>query len=139
MKYYRTEKTGDFTMISNSFIRDKQLSFKAKGVMILILSLPDSWNLSVKGLTAFAKEGRDTVIAAIHELEAAGYIERREVRDKKGRFRTVGYTVYENGRKPTIPDHKEDAVPPSGRDPPDTDFPESDFPESVFPDTDFPT
>ncbi len=131
MNCCRTEKTGNFTMISNSFIRDKQLSFKAKGVMILILSLPDSWNLSVKGLTAFAKEGRDTVIAAIHELEAAGDIERREVRDKKGRFRTVGYTVYENGRDPK---HKEESVTPLGRDPPDTDFP-----ESVFPDTDFPT
>ena len=134
MKCYRTEKTGDFTMISNSFIRDTQLSFKAKGVMILILSFPDSWNITVKGLTAFSKESRDAVITAIRELEAAGYIERRVIRDNNGCYRTVGYTVYEKGRKTDVSGYKRESATPSGRDPPDTDFP-----ESVFPDSDSPT
>ena len=121
-------------MISNSFIRNKKLSIKAKWVMILILSFPDSWNISVKGLTVYLKESRDTVISALHELEAAGYIERRDVRDRNGRYRTVEYAVYENGKTSAVPTGKKEPITPSGRDPPDTDFP-----ESVFPDPDSPT
>ena len=126
MECYRTEKTSEFTIISNSLIRDKQLSFGAKCVLNLILSFPDNWNITVKGLTAYCKEGRDAVTSAIHELEAAGYIERHTVRDKNGRFRTVGYAVYEDGKKPWLT-------------PPNPDQPNPDYPESVSPNPDFPT
>ena len=125
-QFYRTEKKRDFTIYSNSLVRDKQLSFGAKGVLNVILSFPDSWNITVKGLTAYCKEGRDAVTSAIHELEAAGYIERHTVRDKNGRFRTVGYAVYEDGKKP-------------GVTPPNSNLPKADSPESVSPNTDFPT
>ena len=125
-QFYRTEKKRDFTIISNSLIRDKELSLGAKGVLNVILSFSDNWNISVKGLTAHLKEGRDAVTSAIHELEAEGYIERHTVRDKNGRFRTVGYAVYEDGKK-------------QGVTPPDPEQPNPDFPESVLPNPDFPT
>ena len=125
-QFYRTEKKRDFTIISNSLIRDKELSLGAKGVLNVILSFSDNWNISVKGLTAHLKEGRDAVTSAIHELEAAGYIERHTVRDKNGRFRTMGYAVYEGGKKP-------------GVTLPNSNLPKADSPESVSPNTDFPT
>ena len=125
-QFYRTEKKRDFTIISNSLIRDKELSLGAKGVLNVILSFSDNWNISVKGLTAHLKEGRDAVTSAIHELEAAGYIERHTVRDKNGRFRTMGYAVYEGGKKP-------------GVTLPNSNLPKADSPASVSPNTDFPT
>ncbi len=95
MTVVRVEKTRDFTVMSNAHLRDKALSFKAKGVMSFMLSLPEDWNYSVEGLALFASDGRDAVNTAVRELAAAGYVERRQAHDERGRMAGYEYVVHE--------------------------------------------
>lgn len=73
MAVIRVEKNKNYTVMSNVHLRDKALSLKAKGLLSLILSLPDDWQYNVKGLAAISKEGRSGITSALQELEAAGY------------------------------------------------------------------
>ena len=68
MAIFRVEKKTDFTIMSNNHFRDKNLSWKAKGLLSTILSLPEDWDYSLTGLTALSKDGRDSSNAAIKEL-----------------------------------------------------------------------
>lgn len=74
MAVIRVEKNKNYTVMSNVHLRDKALSLKAKGLLSLILSLPDDWQYNVKGLAAISKEGRSGITSALQELEAAGYV-----------------------------------------------------------------
>ena len=76
MSVYRVEKTGNFTIMSNRHLQDRRLSLKAKGLLSYMLSLPDDWDYSVRGLAVCCKEGADAIRHAIHELEANGYLRR---------------------------------------------------------------
>ena len=91
----RVEKTRGYTVMSNHHLRDKGLSLKSKGLLSVILSLPDGWDYTVEGLAAICLEGRDAVRSAIQELEAAGYVRRERVREKSGRLGGCDYTVFE--------------------------------------------
>ena len=72
-KISRESKRSDFVQVSREPYRDKQMSLKARGLLITILSLPDDWNFSVKGLCSVTKESRESVMGAIRELTDLGY------------------------------------------------------------------
>ena len=100
MAICRVERTGDFTTMSNHHLRNMDISLKAKGLLSVMLSLPDNWDYTIKGLSCINKEGLDSIRSTIQELELAGYIERRRTRDTRGRFFTSEYIIRE---KPITP------------------------------------
>lgn len=73
---FRVQKTKDFTVMSNHHLKNKDLSLRSKGLLSFMLSLPEDWDYSLKGLATLNKEGIDAIRSAINELEAFGYIER---------------------------------------------------------------
>lgn len=77
---FRVEKVKDYTTISNYHLRDKGLSLKAKGLLTLILALPEDWNFTIRGLSAICKEGAESIGTALKELEKGGYLVRKRVR-----------------------------------------------------------
>ena len=95
MAVFRVQKTQNYTIMSNHHLRNKALSLKSKGLLSLMLSLPEDWDYTTRGLASICKEGVDSVCATVRELEAAGYIIRRRVRDKNGQMRGMEYTVLE--------------------------------------------
>ena len=94
MGVIRVEKTSNYTIMSNHHLRDKSLSLKAKGLMSLMLSLPDDWDYSVAGLVAIVSEGETAVRGAIKELVNNGYLVRERVYEN-GRIIDWDYTLYE--------------------------------------------
>ena len=126
MAVYRVQRTRDYTVMSNYHLKDKNLTLKSKGLLSMILSLPDEWNYTTRGLAAICKEGVDAIGSALKELETAGYIVRRQLRGANGRITDTEYIIYEQ------PHPKEDAAPDTL--PPDTDSPDTENPEVVFPD-----
>ena len=95
MAVCRVERTGDYTTMSNHHLRNEKLSLKAKGLLSLMLSLPETWDYTVKGLAHISKEGVDGITGTIKELEQAGYVERHRIRDSAGRLRTTEYIIRE--------------------------------------------
>lgn len=83
----------DFTVVPNILLRDKRLSYKAKGIFLQIISVPEDWNFSVKGLTQLAKESTGAVTSGLRELEACGYLEWTKSRTAFNRF-TVEVNVF---------------------------------------------
>lgn len=130
MAVYRVQRTRDYTVMSNYHLKDKNLTLKSKGLLSMILSLPDEWNYTTRGLAAICKEGVDAIGSALKELETAGYIVRRQLRGANGRITDTEYIIYEQ------PHPKEDAAPDTP--PPDTDSPDTENPDVVFPDMDTP-
>ena len=82
-------------------LRNKNLSLKAKGLLSQMLSLPDDWDYTLKGLAAINKESVDAIRTAIWELEDAGYVVRTRVRDERGCLRGCDYYVYEYPQTPS--------------------------------------
>lgn len=129
MAIFRVAKTRDYTVMSNYHLRDKNLTLKAKG----LLSLPEDWNYTTRGLAAICKEGVDSIGAALRELESAGYLSRHRLRDKSGRISDTEYVVYESPCKETEADSPDKVS--QGTDGPDTDSPCTENPYMVSPDT----
>jgi len=91
---YRTNKITNYTKIDNKYLEDKNISLKAKGLLTLILSLPDSWKFNIKGLCLLCKESKDVVRSAIKELKENHYVEIEKYYDDNGRF-CYEYCIYE--------------------------------------------
>lgn len=89
-------KNANYTTISNVFLRDKELSLKAKGLLATILSLPENWDFSIKGICATIKEGTTAVYSAINELKEHGYCKVVTYRNEKGMIVGNDYTFYED-------------------------------------------
>lgn len=141
MAIFRVAKTRDYTVMSNYHLRDKNLSLKAKGLLSLILSLPEDWNYTTRGLAAICKEGVDSIGAALRELESAGYLTRRRLRDRSGRISDTEYVVYESPHKETeadMPDADSPDRAPQGTDEPDMASPCTEIPYMVPSDTEIP-
>ncbi len=103
MAVFRVEKARDYTVMANHHLRNTALSLKAKGLLSLMLSLPDDWDYTLKGLAKICRDGEDSIAAAVKELEEAGYIVRQRVRDSKGRVGEMEYTILEHPRDNTSP------------------------------------
>ena len=85
MAVFRIEKTRDYTVMSNHHLRNVGLSLKSKGLLSMMLSLPEDWNYTTRGLAKICKEGTDSIGSALKELERAGYIVRNRLRAAKAR------------------------------------------------------
>lgn len=95
MAVFRVEKTRDYTVMANHHLRNTELSLKAKGLLSLMLSLPENWDYTTKGLSFICKDGIDSINATVRELETHGYIIRRRLRNEKGQLTTTEYTIME--------------------------------------------
>ncbi len=93
--FFRVQKTQDFTVMSNHHLKNPQLSLKAKGLLSFILSLPNDWDLSVRGLQKFTKEGYESLANTLRELVKFGYIVRKQIQNEKGQFTGYCYEVHE--------------------------------------------
>ena len=95
MTVFRVEKNRGYTVMSNHHLRNKALSLKAKGLLSQMLSLPEDWDYTLKGLSLISRESIDAIRTAVWELEKAGYIRREQGRDPKGKMADMVYTIYE--------------------------------------------
>ena len=122
MAVYRVQRTRDYTVMSNYHLKDKGLTLKSKGLLSMILSLPEEWNYTTRGLASICKEGVDAIGSALKELETAGYIVRRQLRGTNGRITDTEYIIYEQPQP-----KKPDMLPPDTENPdmvkPDTEKP----------------
>ena len=127
MAVFRIERTRDYTVMSNHHLRNEKLSLKAKGLLSMMLSLPEDWNYTTRGLAKICKEGVDAIGGALRELETAGYIVRHQLRDRQGRISDTEYVIYEQPQ-PKNPDTPQ----------PDTGSPDTENPDMEKPDTEKP-
>ena len=125
MAVFRIEKTRDYTVMSNHHLRDTGLSLKSKGLLSMMLSLPEDWNYTTRGLAKICKEGTDSIGSALKELERAGYIVRNRLRDSKGKIVDVEYVIYETPHPPESDGPCEDE--------PDTEHPDTENPDMDTP------
>ena len=102
MSVMRIHKTKNFTVMSNYHFKERGMSLKAKGLLSLMLSLPDDWNYSISGLVKLSKDGKDSVMSALAELETFGYLTRERIQNDRGQFSGVEYNIYEEPQ-PQIP------------------------------------
>ena len=75
MPVCRIMKENNYTRVSNHYLRDNSLSFKAKGLLTLMLSLPEDWDYTITGLAQFTADGRVSIASTIRELELMGHID----------------------------------------------------------------
>ena len=99
---FRVEKRQGYTIMSNHHLRNAELTLKAKGLLSQMLSLPENWDYTLKGLSLINKESIDAIRTAIWELERAGYITRKQGRDEKGKMAAIEYTIYEQPQEKAI-------------------------------------
>ena len=123
MAVFRVEKNKGYTVMSNYHLRDMRLSLKAKGMLSLMLSLPEDWDYSLRGLTKICREGIDAIRVAVKELEDCGYIRREQGRKSGGQMAGIVYTIYE---QPCLEN-------------PNTGNPNTENPYTEKPDTENPT
>ena len=95
MSVVRVHKNANFTIMSNHHFKEKKMSLKAKGLLSLMLSLPEDWNYSISGLVTLSKDGKDSVMSALGELETFGYLERTRMINSKGQFSGIEYNIFE--------------------------------------------
>lgn len=95
MAVIRTIKNENYTTMRNTHLRDKNLSLKAKGLLSMMLSLPDKWHYSVKGLEGICKESKNTINSVLNELEDNNYLVRRR-RYCNGKISEWEYIIFEN-------------------------------------------
>ena len=110
MAVFRVEKTKDFTIMSNHHLRNTELSLKAKGLLSLMLSLPEDWDYTTKGLAHICKDGVDSITTALKELERHGYLTRQRLRYENGQLGDIEYTIHEKpvtAEKPAVPPKRE--------------------------------
>ena len=132
MGVFRVDKTKNYTVMSNYHFRDKRLSFKAKGLLSFMLSLPDDWDYSVQGLITTAKDGRDSVTSGLKELEHYGYLKREAIREK-GIIKDWNYIIYEQPEQLSCKTTGNTQLEPDTENPkvdnkPDTENPDTEKP-----------
>lgn len=131
MAVIRVKKNQNFTTMSNYHLRDTELSLKAKGMLSMFLSLPETWEFSVNGLTKICKEGRDTVLTTLQELETKGYVFRKQSRDENGKLGKMEYIIYESPEDRPQLEKPQSENPTTGK--PITELPTTDKPMTDSP------
>lgn len=91
----RVHRTKGYTVMSNYHLMDTRLSLKEKGMLSMMLALPDTWHYTGRGLTELSKDGRDSTLKTIKSLEGYGYIHREELRGENGEYTGILYHIYE--------------------------------------------
>lgn len=111
MSVFRVEKNKGYTVMSNHHLRNHTLSLNAKGLLSQMLSLPEDWDYTLKGLAQINRESIDAIREAVRELEQAGYIARSRERDARGCLRGTIYTIYEQPQTQPAPEEPVQAAP----------------------------
>lgn len=118
MNIITRKRNSNYTTISNVFLRDIRLSCKAKGILAVIMGLPDDWDFSIRGILSITKEGRDAVYSAIKELKDYGYCEVSEQKDNNGKFKGYSYCFSDEALLQPYPENP---------------YPENPLPENPLP------
>ncbi len=143
MAVFRVERTNNYTVMSNYHLRDKSLSLKAKGLLSLMLSLPEDWDYTLTGLARISLEGKDAIRAAVVELEKAGYIQRSQTTGRDGKFSNNEYIIRERpiaeNPSPEGPSSEEPSPEEPSSEEPSPEEPSSDQPLSENPTTEKPS
>lgn len=103
MSVFRIEKTNNYTVMSNYHLREKEMTLKAKGLLSLMLSLPNDWDYTIEGLVTICKENETAVKSTLKELKDFGYLKILKVQNQKGQFE-YEYNIYEKpqSKKPEV-------------------------------------
>ena len=104
MSVFRINKTKNYTVMSNHHLREKKMSLKAKGLLSMMLSLPDDWNYSIAGLVSICKENETAIKSTLKELSDFGYVRIDKLPPSKtesGRFEYI-YNIYEEPQKQQV-------------------------------------
>lgn len=125
----RTKRTDNFTVVRNEYLQDVNLSWKAKGLITYIMSLPPDWQLNLSDLKKRSKDGRDATAAGLRELITNGYCQRCKLRGDGGTFVGCDYEVS---------DIKEFEPEQPGMENPFLDAPQTENPVAVNPEPDKP-
>ena len=134
MAVFRVEKNRGYTVMSNHHLRNKDLSLKAKGLLSQMLSLPENWDYTLKGLSLINRESIDAIRTAVRELEKAGYITRQQNRDGKGKMADMVYTIYEQPQpRPEAEDEEQPGLENPVLENPTSDNPTPENPTSGNP------
>ena len=133
MAVFRIDKTKNYTVMANYHLRDTSLSLKAKGLLSLMLSLPEGWDYTTKGLACICKDGVDSICSTIKELENAGYVQRRRLRNELGHLTEVEYTILEKPIRPASSENPPKKGTKPKREKPVLDYPVLDDPGLAFP------
>ena len=136
MAVFRVEKTRGYTVMSNYHLNDKTISLKSKGLLSQMLSLPDTWDFTLRGLAYINKESIDAIRTAVLELEQHGYITRRQLRGEGGKLSNIEYTIYE---QPQAAGTSSPCLENPITAPPCSDKPCLENPNTVKPHTENPT
>jgi len=136
MAVFRVEKDKGYTVMSNHHLKDKSLTLKAKGLLSQMLSLPENWDYTLRGLAFINREKLDAIRTAVLELEQQGYIVREQARDASGKLAAIEYTIYERPQAPASPRlENPNTVKPSLENPclenPNTDKPNTENPTQL--------
>ena len=131
MAVYRVQRTRDYTVMSNYHLKDKGLTLKSKGLLSMILSLPEEWNYTTRGLASICKEGVDAIGSALKELETAGYIVRRQLRGANGRITDTEYIIYEQPQPKKLDMLPSDVVSPDTEKPAELNIEKSNTQKSI--------
>lgn len=110
MAVCRVEKNKNYTVMSNYHLRDKSISNKAKGLLSIMLSLPEDWDYTVEGLALICLDGVSAIKSTIIELEGAGYVKRERERNEQGKLGGMIYVIYEEPVRDNTPDDKNKAA-----------------------------
>ena len=111
MPVFRVEKNKSYTVMSNHHLRNRTLSLKAKGLLSQMLSLPEDWDYTLAGLASINRESKDAIRSAVKELEEAGYVVRKQTTDRKGKFGSNEYVIYESPQNELPLDTKSPSAP----------------------------
>ena len=138
------KKENPYVMIDKTCLKDERLSWKAKGLLCYLLSLPDDWEIYVSELQSHASDGRDSTAAGLRELIKFGYAKRYRNRDEKGKLRGCIYQIYEmpieveSEEELEIEESTDSEIIENKEVYPETDFPSLDKNKPLTPETDFP-
>jgi len=94
MAKFTIEKNKNYTIMSNYHLQDRNLSYKAKGLLSFMLSLPEDWDYSINGLVAISKEGVKAIKNILQELQHCGYLVIEKKQNEIGQFE-YEYLIYE--------------------------------------------
>ena len=135
MEICRVVKTKDYTVMSNYHLRDRRLSAKEMGLLSFVLSLPDDWDFTIRGLIGLMRDGKDSIYGALRNLEAFGYVRRRQRRNAKGQLSRVEYSFFEQPQTAPQPPEKLEipAFVPRAENPEAVDSPHTENPHAENP------